>query len=167
MTSTRKTGSTRRRKSIATVSLRSCDAKGEGDMTGYLTGGLLAAALLFLPAAPVSAQTTVPAKDAAKEPVSSGVGVVALEGQVERKCAEHEQQAERNRPGLVDGDKPRVLAWSHHDVMRLPEQCVVRADFVRSRLDLEGAGLAELHDGDRFPVNGDEHLAKAGILRWL
>src|SRR6267142_2382681 len=68
MTSTRKTRSTRRRKSIATESLRSCEAKGEGDMTGYLTGGLLAAALLFLPAAaPVSAQTTVPAKDAAKE----------------------------------------------------------------------------------------------------
>jgi hypothetical protein len=36
-------------------------------MTGYLTGGLLAATLLFLPAAPGSAQTTVPAKDAAKE----------------------------------------------------------------------------------------------------
>src|ERR1051325_11529230 len=55
------------RKSIAPVSLRSCDAKGEGDTTGYLTGGLLAAALLFLPAAPGSAQTAAPAKDAAKE----------------------------------------------------------------------------------------------------
>ena len=36
-------------------------------MTGHLTGGLLAAALLVLPMAPVSAQTTAPAKDALKE----------------------------------------------------------------------------------------------------
>jgi len=36
-------------------------------MTGYLTGGLLAAMLLFLPIAPVSAQTKAPAKDAPKE----------------------------------------------------------------------------------------------------
>ncbi len=37
-------------------------------MTGYLTGGLLAAMLLFLPAAPVSAQTSqTPAKETPKE----------------------------------------------------------------------------------------------------
>jgi len=56
---------------------------------------------------------------------------LALEGQVEREGAEHEDQAEGQRPRAVDGNEAEVLARAHHDAMGLPEQRVVGAQRVR------------------------------------
>src|SRR5436190_18234863 len=67
MTSKPNTTSTRRRNTISSVSLRSSRGKGESDMTGYLTGGLLAAALLGVQAAGAAQNTSSAVKDAPKE----------------------------------------------------------------------------------------------------
>ena len=61
-----------------------------------------------------------------------GFLTLAFEGEIDRKRAEHEQQAEGNLAGLVDGDEPRVLAGPQQpgftSTVHLSPNCMMATD---------------------------------------
>ena len=70
-------------------------------------------------------------------------------------------------PATIGGLEARVLAGLQHDVMRLPEQRVVRPQTMRTSRQFVRDRLPVLQDRDLLAVHRHIDLANAGVVRRL